>query len=84
MLTFLIDYILLYYSEYKDFSFISLHQLELSVIFKIIKNFTVIGSSKEYLLYRELLVGEKQSINSRTRPGVFMLKLSRYKRQLPL
>ncbi len=54
------------------------------VTFKTIKNFTVIGSSKEHLLYRELLVGEKQSINSRTRPGVFILKLSRYRRQLPL
>ena len=50
----------------------------------IIKKLTLIGSSKEKLLFRELLVGVKQSINSRTRPGVFILKLSRDKRQLPL
>lgn len=44
----------------------------------------MIGSSRKQLLYRELLDGAKQSINFRTRPGVFMLNESKYKRQLPL
>ncbi|CAM3767935.1 hypothetical protein CYOC110262_21070 [Cytobacillus oceanisediminis] len=31
------------------------------------------GSIKEYLLFRELPAGERQSVNSPTRPGVVRL-----------